>query len=185
MKKLSAVLTIVVSLLIVGLINTAIAPYTPTEYDVYPDEDGVARHDDYTVKSGGFHLAEELTHTNSWGDTERLLTDNVFLVMRAEITPYNRTMLASIELVTADGHTYAALSPYPFPYYSVGYVGVTTSAHILFELPPDKVEGSFVTIHGYRGDGIQPLWPRLRFDVTDVDVVDSLEVPANAEEPRR
>lgn len=184
MKKLSAILTAVVCLLLVGLIRSAVPDYTPSEYDVHPDADGVGHHDEYTVELRGFWLADELTHQDTFGPRQ-LITDGTFVVMRARVTPYQRTLLATTELVTADGYTYASLTPYPFPDLSVAYVGQTTTVNLLFEVPTDKVEGAFITFHGYRKDGIQPMWPRLRFDVVDPTVVDTYDVPDNTVQPRR
>lgn len=185
MKRISGLLAIVISLLLVGLVRTAVPPFTPSEYDVYPDEAGVGRHENYTVEQRGFWVAEELVHTDVYGNPNQLVTDHVFVVMRARVTPYNKTLLSTTELVTADGHTYAALAPYPFPSLTVSYVGQTTTVNYLFEVPEDKLEGAFVTFTGPRSDGIQPLWPRLRFDVVDPQVVETFEVPSNTVGPRR
>lgn len=185
MRRVSAIVAGVLSLLLVGLVRTATPPYTPSEYDVLPDESGVGTHPDYVVEQRGFWLADELTHTDAYGEVSRLVTDYVFVVMRARVTPFNRTLLSTTELVTPDGYTYAAIAPYPFPTLTVAHVGQTTTVNYLFEVPEDKLDGAFVSFHGQRRDGIQPMWPRLRFDVVEPTVVGSFEVPPNTVVPRR
>ncbi|MCC2594252.1 hypothetical protein LKO27_12630 [Tessaracoccus sp. OS52] len=184
MKRLSAVLTAVVSLLLVGFIRSAVPPYTPDEYDVRPDEAGVGRHEQYTVELLGFHQAVRLVHERSY-ETIELETDHVFVLMEVRVTPHRQTLLPAVELRTPDGYSYDYLDPMGFPVLSTAFVGQTTTATYIFEVPEAKVEGSWVGFHGSRADGLQPVWPVLRFDVVDPEVHDEYNVSPLLVEPSR
>lgn len=184
MRRVAGVLTIIVSLLLVGFIRSAIPPFTPDEYEVLPDADGVARHEQYTVEVLGFDVADTLIYEREY-ETVRMETEHAFLVMRVRITPHQLTMLARVTLNTADGHEYQFIDNFKFSTLTVAHVGQTYTTSYFFELPRERIEGSWVGFHGQRADGIQPVWPILRFDVEEPGRHAEYVVPPPATEPAR
>lgn len=185
MRHLPAVLTVIVSLLLVGFIRSSTPPYTPSEYEILPDENGVASLETATVEVLGFEVAQDLRVDREY-ESLQLSTEHAFVLMRYRVTPHRETFFARVKLHTADGYTYDFVDVLGFPGLDIAYVGQVTTSTYVFEVPSDKVEGSWIGMHGAREDGLQPVWPLLRLDVVDPETHDGeLLLPADVVEPAR
>ena len=166
-RRMSGVVAVLVSLLVVGVVRGALPDGLPLHAHVTPDDRGVVVLDAAEVELLGVRAAGAV-HSES--DPEReLVTDGAFVVALVRITPRGGTLQVQSDLESADGRTYEALDVRGFPYPGVVFVGQSvTQAHI-FEVPADRVAGAHLMIRGTGGNGVQAIQPVTWFPL-DVDV---------------
>lgn len=179
MRRAGAVAAVLVSLLVVGLIRSAPAPWADGEYLVRADVAGTtstAATDEYSVTLESLDTSEVLL-VDVNGELGRLTADETFVLARLSVTPRGRSLRPRLELRTADGYAYRNIDIHGIAPSSVVHVGQTATASYFFEVPADKVEGAWVAVMAPPMDGVQAITPTLRFDVANPQRHDEFLVP--------
>ncbi|RMB61840.1 hypothetical protein [Tessaracoccus antarcticus] len=166
-RRVAGVVAVVVSLVVVGVVRSAIPPYLPTQSHVSPDEQSVV-----DLEVGAIQLLEVRAATRLQGDgsfPDGLGTDATFVTARVRITPHGGTLRVVSDIQSADGRSYEALDVAGLPSPAVVYVGQRVTQTLIFEVPADRLAGAHLVIRGAGDDGVQAIQPVAWFPV-EVDV---------------
>ena len=181
------VAALVVSLVLVGGIRSAIPDLLPTEYLVRADSGGVVKSDAATVELSELSSATTVLSANEYEEDKfTAAPDAVLVLARCTLVAHGDTFTTRTQIRTSDGFTYEALMIPGFPQPGPVYVGQSLTTTFVYEIPLDKLSG-VIGIHGFRGDGLQPVSPLMVFDLPSDLVNPAVEavVPVNVLEPVR
>lgn len=160
-----SVAALVVSLVLVGGIRSAIPELLPTEYPVRADSSGVVRSDAATVELTELSSATTVLSANEYQEDKFTAAPGAILVLaRCTLIAHGDTFTTRTQIRTADGFTYDALMIPGFPQPGPVYVGQSLTTTFVYEVPVDKLAG-VIGIHGFRGDGLQPVSSLIVFDL--------------------
>lgn len=150
---------ILVSLLAVGVLRSALPDGIPTEFEVRPDEAGIARAEEVTIQFLGIETATSVRPDGGFGDARLDAAPGTLLVLcRVAMTAHGGPFVVSTQVRTTDGYSYEAVYGSGVDRTSIADVGTTVTTTYVYVLPLDKVSGS-IAIHGLRPDGLQPVYP--------------------------
>ncbi|MEO7587799.1 MAG: hypothetical protein ABIS84_07185 [Arachnia sp.] len=166
-RRAGGVVAVLVSLVVVGIVRSAIPPYLPSDAHVAPDERDVVALEVADIEMLSTGAATRLRSEGPY--PADLDTDAVFVVARVRITPHGETLRVVSDLQSADGRTYRALDVASFPSPGVAHVGQRITQTHIFEVPADRLEGAHLMIRGAGDDGVQGIAPVAWFPV-DVEV---------------
>lgn len=158
-----------VSLLVVGVVRSAIPPYLPDEYEVTARE-GTASMAEATVELLSVETASAIRAADEWSEAEFVASEGATLVLaRVRIQAHGGPFVVRSQLRTDDGYSYDALPLRGFPQPGLVHVGVALTTTLVYEVPKEKVSG-VVAVHGSRSDGLQPVAPYVAFPLpADLD----------------
>ena len=174
---------VLVSLIIVGVVRAAVPLYLPQYSYVGPNSDGVVELEEATLEVLDARATDRLQSDKVEGAT--LSTEEVFVVVRVEVTPHGRTMDVTSELQTSDGRTYMALSVPSFPTDDDVFVGQRATQTHIFEVPSDSFAGSHLSVRGAGADGVQGIQPSAWFPLEVTTVPGTVKTVDNVVEPTR
>lgn len=181
-NRLMGWLAAALCLALVGVLRAGIPNFLNDQLPVRPTDGAVATRD-FSARLVDITLARSLRSPLQYAE-ETLTTEQTFVVARIKVTAHRNTMVLIAELHTPDGLTYTALRHRRFPTASVVYVGQANTESFIFEVPSEKVAGSWVSIRPRPGDGLQPVQEVARFDVGPADdIATDFTVPEAVLEP--
>ncbi len=156
-RRWAGILSLVACLLVVGGVRAVIPEDLPSEHQVRPDGQGIARTDEVTIQQVSLQTASSLRSAREFSDAQFIASPGtVLLVGRFTFVAHGTMFTVRTQIRTADGYTFDALPLNGFPQPPLVHVGMAVTTSLIYEVPEDKLDG-VIGIHGARPDGLQPV----------------------------